>query len=282
MTYGIDVAGSDIRWVSLARDIPTGGSPRFGRVEIQDESSPSAFRKAAKELFRTLRVHRYTFPVYGPDVRAKFYPSDKVDISELADHVSWEARFMLDYDWRNDELSYDPMRSVANQTWIVAAAASNNTVKRFCDLLPESPLYVDCALTALANAVLESKWSKTDLKILHLDRSRAFLVIVIHGDPVLMQEIPVANLTDIKLDENQLSVWQEELKLRRNFLAPDKRSIDKFLLSGEAALYPENVTNLGERLELDSEVFNPFDGEVADESAPLYTLAYACALRGAR
>ena len=98
-----------------------------------------------------------------------------------------------------------------------------------------------------------------------------------------MQEIPRVNLKEARLSEEALSFWYDELKVRRNFLPQDKRRLDHFLLSGEAALVPENARVLGECIDLTGEVFDPFDGvqiECKAGEGVLFPLAYACALRG--
>ncbi len=284
MTYGIDIAGAEIRWVRLnpANTSPSDKSA-CGRIALEANASGQSIKQALRTFFSSKRVKRFVFPLYGQGVRARCFPSDKVDISELEDNVSWEAKFMLAYDKHRDVLSFDPLRSVANQTWVAAAAAPLETIRAQTELFPNSPAYTDTALTALANAVLESKWGQKDVKILHLDRNRGFVVVVSHGNPILTQEIPNVKLTDIKLDKDALSLWQDELKLRRNFLPQDKRGLDHFLLSGEAATVAENAVALGKRIDLAGEVFNPFEGtqiEYEPEEAALYTLAYACALRG--
>ena len=281
MTYGIDIADSEIRWVRLVTRNTSEPSGACGRIPLEGEGSPQVLKK----FFSAEKVHRFVYPLHGHDVRAKLFASDKVDISELEDNVAWEAKFMLSYDKRRDVLSFDPFRSLGNQTWLVAAAAPLEVIRRQTEVFPTAPLHTETALTALANAVLCSKWGKKDVMILHLDRSRGLLVVVSHGNPIIMQEVPKVNLKEATLDENALSFWQEELKLRRNFIPQDKRDLDHFLLSGETAAVSENVAELGERIDLAAEVFDPFEGvnvECKDEVSALYTLAYACALRGER
>jgi Tfp pilus assembly PilM family ATPase len=312
MTYGIDIAGSEIRWVRLGTHDTSGLSGTCGRVPLAGVTGAgvtgagvtgagvtgagvtgagvtggalpqASLKQALKGFFSAQKVHRFVFPLYGQDVRAKLFASDKVDISELEDNVAWEAKFMLSYDKRRDVLSFDPFRSLGTQTWLVAAAASREVIRRQTEIFPISPLHTETALTALANAVLRSKWGKKDVMILHLDRSRGLLVVVSHGNPIIMQEVPKVDLKGPRLDENALSLWQEELKLRRNFIPQDKRDLDHFLLSGETAAVPENITELGERIDLAAEIFDPFEGvniERKNEVSALYTLAYACALRG--
>ncbi|MBN2379243.1 hypothetical protein JXM67_05520 [candidate division WOR-3 bacterium] len=280
MTYGVDISGKEIRWVKFIKEAQLA---TCDRLLLKEEVSAHLLKQSLKSFFVREKVRRFVFAVHGPRVRAKLFPSDKVDISELEDHIAWEARFMLEYDETRDVLSFDPLRSVGNETWIVAAAAPRDEIKRKLGLFPASPTYVDTALTALANVVLRSKWGKQDLLALHLDRTRAFLVVISHGNPILMQEIENVGLVELRLDKKSLTWLQEELRLRRNLLAQDKRSLDRFLLSGEAALIEENAKALGERVGLPGEVFNPFDDvRMADheDTAPLYSLAYACALRG--
>lgn len=279
MVYGIDISEEEIRWVGSPDDE---GKYRCGRVPIEGESpDPSQAKQLLSGLFSRLKVRRFVYPISGVNVRAKLFASDKVDISELEDNVSWEAQYVLAYDRRRDVLSFDPLRSVGKDTWIVGVAAPLDEIKKKTSVLPSAPLHIETCLTALANAVLESRWGQTDLMTLHLDVKRAFLVIISHGNPLLMQEIPYVNQPDGVLDSAALSMWQEELKLRRNFLPRDNRKLDYFLLSGQAGLVEENAKALGNRLGLPGEVFNPFEGkEVAGEALPLYTLAYACCLRG--
>lgn len=280
MTYGIDVSDYEIRWVRFIKEAKLAVC---GRIPLAKEASAYLVKQTLQAFFSLEKVRRFVCSVHGPDVRARLFPSDKVDISELVDHIAWEARFMLDYDETRDMLSFDPLRSVGRETWIVTVAATRQEIKKRLELFPSAPLHVDTALTALANAVLGSRWGKDDLMLLHLDRDRAFLVVVSHGNPILMQEVCNIRLKEIKLDSKALAWWQDELKLRRNLLAQDKRRLDHFLLSGEAALEPANAKALGERLGLAGAVFSPFDnvkmtGE--ENTAPLFCLAYACALRG--
>jgi len=280
MTYGIDISEEEIRWVRL----PKGENPAAcGRILLEDnDRSPRRIRQVLKEFFSRERVSRFVFPLCGQGVRARVFASDKVDISELEDNVAWEAKFMLEYNRHRDVLSFDPLRSVGSQTWIVAVAAPLEVIQRKSGLFPKNPTHIETALTALANAVLHSKWGEKDIIILHLDRSRGFLVVVSHGNPILMQEIPRVNLKEARLSEEVLSFWYDELKVRRNFLPQDKRRLDHFLLSGEAALVPENARALGECIDLTGEVFDPFDGvqiECKAGEGVLFPLAYACALR---
>lgn len=284
MTYGIDLVGSEIRWVrrGLAGDESTSGKMICGRIPLGGEVTPALIKRELASFFSRERVRRFVFPVHGSNVRVKCFASDKVDISELEDNVAWEARFYLEYDKTRDVLSFAPLRSVGSETWIVAAAAPAEEVSRQAALFPAPAAHVETALTALANAVLESKWGQSAVMLLHLDSNRAFFVIVSHGNPVLMQEIPCAGARRLILDDAGVSLWQDELKLRRNFLPQDNRKLDYFLLSGEAALEARNARVLGELMELEGSVFSPFgderpEGEI--DSLPLYTLAYACALR---
>lgn len=285
MTYGIDISAEEIRWVRQA--LSTDESPprktiHCGRIPLDGEVTQALLKQELAAFFKREHVTRFVFPVQGPGVRVKSFSSDKVDISELEDNVAWEAQFYLDYDKNRDLLSFDPLRSVGSETWIVAAAAPIEEVKRQTALFPATAAHVETALTALANAVLESRWGQSAVMVLHLDKSRAFLVVSSHGNPILMQEIPTMDKKRPLLDDEGLSVWQDELKLRRNFLHQDNRKLDHFLLSGEAALDAGNAKTLGGFLDLEGSVFDPFETENVEcerESSPLFTLAYACALR---
>ncbi len=279
MIYGFDILDSEIRWVRLSK---AEEEFSYGILPLKDDL-PSSVKQVLKGFFNREKVHRFVFALQGRGVRVKSFASDKVDISELEDNVAWEARFFLEYEKNRDVLSFDPLRSVGQETWIVAAAAPLAEVKRQCEIFPSPPLHVETALTAISNGILESKWNQNSVLLLHLDYTRAFLVIVSHGNPILMQEIEPAKPFSGQLDEQSLSFWQEELKLRRNFLLPDHRKLDKLLLSGVVALEDENAKRLGERLDLDGEVFNPFEGlgQAAGKSqgAPLFTVAFSCAMR---
>lgn len=281
MTFGIDISGSGIRWV---RSHGNKGPQGFGFIPFKSDSpTPGQIKGLLKDLFRRERTESFVFPLYGPNVRAKFFTSDKVAISELEDNVAWEARFFLGYDNKRDVLSFDPLRSIGNQIWIVAAAAPLREVNQQTDLFPFPPCCVETALTALANAVLESSWGKKDVMVVHLDRSRGFLVVITHGNPVLMQEIPDVALHDVELSEKALSKWSEELKLRRNFLPQDNRNLDYLLLSGDAGTVPENSSRLAESLGLEGTVFNPFQDfniSYKPEQHTLFSVAYGCSLRG--
>ncbi|NLI98393.1 hypothetical protein GX441_07005 [bacterium] len=278
MIYGIDVLNSEVRWVRNSKgDEPT----TFGRVFVED-SSPSGLKQTLRGLFTRLQIRKFVFPLQGRDVKVKCFASDKVDISELEDNVAWEARFFLGFDKSRDIMSFDPLRSVGQETWVVAAKALFEDVKRQSEVFPISPVHTETGQTAIANAVLESKWGQNAVMTLHLDTTRAFLVVVSHGIPILAQELFMDKPFSGQFDEVSFTMWQEELKLRRNFLLPDHRKLDAFLLSGEAGLNQENAKRLGESIDLDGSVFEPFEGKDTDSGtnvSPLYSIAYACSLR---
>jgi hypothetical protein len=279
MIYGFDLLDSEIRWVRLSK---VASEFSYGVLPLSDGSS-LAVKHVLKAFFNREKTHRFVFALQGRSIRVKSFASDKVDISELEDNVAWEARFFLEYEKSRDVLSFDPLRSVGQETWIVAAVAPLAEVRRQSEVFPVPPLHVETALTAIANGILESKWNQNSVLLLHLDYTRAFLVIVSHGNPILMQEIEPASPFSGTFDEKTLSFWQEELKLRRNFLLPDHRKLDKLLLSGVAALEGGNAKRLGERLDLEGEVFNPFEGlgepVGSSQGAPLFTVAFSCAMR---
>jgi|GEM_PF-2236570 len=285
MTYGIDVVGSEIRWVALSEQ-ETSSQESYqgcGCVSISGESNPLKIKQAIAGLFKRNKIRKFVVPVWGNKVRAKVFASDKVDISELEDNVAWEARFMLDYNSASELLSFDPLRRAEKQTWLACAVAPLDTIKQYLSYFPSAPACVDTALTALANAVTRSRYNQKDVMALHLDANRAFLVVVNPNNPALMQEIPNIKENPGRLNATSLSFWQEELKLRLNLLTQEHRRIELFLLSGELALAPENAVNLGEKLGVQGEVLDIMTDsgiKCSKEQSPLYTLAYASALRG--
>ncbi|MBD3286353.1 hypothetical protein GF359_07350, partial [candidate division WOR-3 bacterium] len=76
MTYGIDISGTEIRWVRFSAE---SNMATCGRIPLDERSSNYTLKQTVKRLFAAKKVRSFVYPIWGVGVRAKLFGSNKVD-----------------------------------------------------------------------------------------------------------------------------------------------------------------------------------------------------------